>query len=264
MKLLQSFFWSCAPGRGLLRPATIVALVVGTASQAWAVIGFDSSPATNSSDWSTYVTLAGMSINSNVNFNTHPSGALQPNFYLGSDGVTLNAVGFQNVATGAGAPSGTLTPPLSSGEGPLGTASYLEMAATTLTVSFATPVLGVGFYTADLYNPAGDNPLILSLYSGPNATGTLLGQYFAPAFNFQLNNIYFIGAADTASTIGSAVLVSQGFHGDGIELDKVVFTQVPEPSALALAAFGLTAFLGFGRRRRNVSPRHEPRASAGS
>ena len=53
---------------------------------------FFNSPATNSADWS--ASLAGATINTNVNFNSHPLGALNGSFYNVSDGVTLTGSGF--------------------------------------------------------------------------------------------------------------------------------------------------------------------------
>ena len=77
-------------------------LVTALASHA-AVVGFVSSPNTNSVNWAAAVAAAGKTINTNVNFNAHPTGALQSGFYSVSDGVTLTAVGDDNtVQFGAG------------------------------------------------------------------------------------------------------------------------------------------------------------------
>ena len=135
----------------------------------------------------------------------------------------------------------------------MGLASYLALSATQLTVTFAAPVSAVGFYTADLYNPFNDD-LILSVYSGPNATGTLLGQYVPPRLNFQLNNIYFIGAVDNDNTIGSAELNAVGFAGDTVYLDKIVFASVPEPSSFVISGLGALGLLSYVWRCRTARP----------
>ena len=161
-------------------------LAAGFASHA-TVTGFVSNPTTNSINWAAAVAAASGTINTNVNFNAHPLGALQSNFYLGSDGVTLTAVGDDNtVQSGAGpGESNTFSTPLSAGEGLHAFSNFLfdGNAASSLTISFATPVLGAGLFIIDYFNPFDTNPLTVEAFTGANGAGTSLGSFSAVAFN---------------------------------------------------------------------------------
>jgi hypothetical protein len=214
-----------------------------------AVIGFVDNPTGNSTDWNSFVTNVGASINTNVNFDTHPLGALQSDFYSASDGVTFANVNFGIVGAGTGSQTGSLPGPRSSGEGNLGQATYLRNSngAFSFTVSFDEAVTGVGLMTADYFNPFGNNTASIEAFSGVNGTGQSLGRFNASALNFQLNNLYFMGLADTQDSIRSVVLSGPGLFGDTVYIDQIAFARlgtepetVPEPlGVLAIAVCGL-------------------------
>jgi hypothetical protein len=102
-----------------------------------------------------------------------------------------------------------------------------------MTVSFQEPVMGAGFLFADYFNALGDNTNTIEAFSGPDGTGISLGQFQAVALNFELNNLYFMGLADAANTIGSVVLSGPRLHGDSVYLDKILFARVGDPPLLA-------------------------------
>ena len=86
---------------------TVLAGLVVLPCQA-AVIGFVDQSGTNSTDWITEILGIGGLVNANVNFDAHPVGALSPNFYLLSDGVTLTgSAGAETVQAGTGPDDGT-------------------------------------------------------------------------------------------------------------------------------------------------------------
>jgi hypothetical protein len=229
--------------------------------------GFVANPTTNSTDFSTFVTGMSGTINTDVNFDAHPLGTLQPNFYLGSDGVTLTGTsGMNQVTFGNGPGQGnTFSPPLSSGEGLHPASNYLYSSSpgvgggTSLTISFTSPVSAVGLFTIDYFGPANtDNPLVITGYSGPNGTGTDLGSFTSVGYNFQMNNLYFMGLATTngSNSIGSFIFSRPTDDtGDDLGLDNIEFARtssisVPEPGAYALlGSLGLTG-AAFLRRRR--------------
>lgn len=169
----------------------------------------------------------GTFVNSHVNFNAHPEGTLQNDFYFASEGVTLSQAGWGIVQTGGGSESGSDAEPLSPGEGPLGTATYVvNDGPYQMTVSFDEPVVAVGFMVADYFNAVGDNTNTIEAFSGPDGTGTSLGQFQAVALNFETNSLYFMGLADVANTIGSVVLSGPQLHGDSVYLDKILFARI--------------------------------------
>ena len=179
------------------------------------------------------------------------SGALNGSFYTISDGVTLTANGDVNtVIFGSGPGQGnTSTNPLSPGEGAHASSNYLSdgAAVSDLIIDFMQPVFGFGLQTIDHFNPGASNFLRLDAYSGAGGTGTLLGSVTSLAFNFQANNLYFMGLSDdTGNVIQSAVFRDLSTStGDTIGLDDFVFSrleianQVPEPSTLAFLGLGL-------------------------
>jgi hypothetical protein len=124
-------------------------------------------------------------------------------------------------------------------------------------VSFATPVLGAGLFIIDYFNPIGDNPLTIQAFTGSNGTGTSLGSFSSVAFNFQNNNLYFMGITSDQENIGSIVFTDINTNtGDTIGIDNIMFSRslpsndpVPEPSTWLLMGTGLVGMLGYGWRR---------------
>ncbi len=99
--------------------ALVVAFATPTVPGFAGVIGFVNNPTTNSTDFTAAAIANGATIDSNVNFETHPLGPLQNNFYTASDGVTFSTTGTIGPVQGtAGATDGNTTAgPLSTGEG---------------------------------------------------------------------------------------------------------------------------------------------------
>lgn len=249
-----------------MSPRSLIAVV----AVAWAsnpapaaFLAFDQSPTTNSADWAAEVASLGGVVNSAVNFDAHPTGAFQPNFYA-SSGVTFTSTGSPyTVASGAG-PSGvnTTAGPTSPGEGVHPASNYLANAGRTqsLTITFATPVFGVGLFIIDFFNPNAGNDLFLTPYSQPDAMGGFIGNgaaSYASFYNFQQNKLLFLGVVSTAGDIRSVTFQHSGNpQFDTIGLDDIRFapaapavaTPLP-PTALALLA-GVTTLAGLARRRR--------------
>jgi hypothetical protein len=132
--------------------------------------------------------------------------------------VTLDGAGsFDTVTFGVG-PSGgnTFTPPLSTGEGPHAAASYIYDQLTpgprTFTVSFDTPVSGVGLFLIDLFNPFNIplcgglcDDVTIEAFTGTDGTGSSLGLYHSAAYNFQgnpVNYLNFMGITSSSVDIG--------------------------------------------------------------
>ncbi len=120
-------------------------------------------------------------------------------------------------------------------------------------MDFATPVLGAGLFTIDAYNPLpGYDNFSLSAWTGADGTGTLLGTATGAQFNFQPNNLYFLGVLSTAADIGSVVFSQNGTRtGDDVGLDNLEVAAAPgtpEPGTWALLCAG--AFLILFRLRR--------------
>jgi hypothetical protein len=203
----------------------------------------------NSVDFAAGVSSNGGGAITTLTFDTLTVGPLSPNAYSGL-GITMNATNaFSTVTFGTGPGQGnTSTGPVSPGEGPHAASNYLGdgTATGTLTVSFASPVLAAGVFTIDLFNPGGAaDTLTLSAYTGANGTGTLLGTGTAVGYNFQMNNLYFMGILSTAGDIGSVVVNQNGSaSGDAIGLDNFEFAAagtVPEPGTVTLMGIGLLA-----------------------
>jgi hypothetical protein len=207
--------------------APIAVLLSSLPTAAFAgILEFVSSPTENSSLMATWAASLGpYAIDGSVDFEKHPNGELIPDFY---PGVTLAG---ENVVVdhGPGSPSGTDAPPLSDGEGPLGrfqgyTANGAVSDGWSLTVTFDNPVVAAGFMTADVFNGFGDNGPTVEAYDGPDATGTLLAAYPGAAFNFELNNRYFMGIGDAAGRIKSIrIALATVLYGDSQYVDGVLF-----------------------------------------
>lgn len=231
------------------------------------ITSFVSNPQSNSTNWANFVTGFGANINRTINFDTHPVGTLQSDFYLGSAGVTLTGTTGVNTVLSDEGPGDFGSGGFNTGEGLHSASGYLYSDGTSsLTVSFATKVSGFGLSTIDYYNFNGAVPLILSAYSGANGTGQLLGQANSLGnISFQQNYLYFMGVAtsDGTDSIGSIVF-SNPQNGDAGTadddfrgLDNFVFSRVagsataaaPEPGSMALAVVALPFMGGIIRRR---------------
>jgi hypothetical protein len=242
--------------------AAVASIALGCATQAQAsTVGFTANPTTNAADFNAFVLANGGTVNTNVDLETHPLGVLQSNWYLVSDGVTLTALGDDDqVAFGAGPSQGNwFSSPVSPGEGPHPASNFLfdGAAVSNLTISFATPVLGAGLFVIDYYNPANNNALTINAFGGPNGSGALLGTFSSRAFNFQINNMYFMGIGRAEADIRSVVFASsRAVAGDITGIDNIQFGQsglggqtVPEPASLTLLGLGVAGLAHRFRRQ---------------
>jgi hypothetical protein len=195
--------------------------------------------------------------NTTTDFTAHPLGPLNPSFI---PGVMLTAVGdAATVTSGAGPADGNITStPHSTGEGASTATRYLRDGAgpSSLLISFASPVFGGGLFISDYFNPAGNNPLTLEAFTGANATGASLGLISSVAFNFQSNNLYFMGFTGSNGNIGSLLFTDVNSNtGDvtgitGIAVGAAATRVTPEPSTYALMTAGLLLVGVAARRRR--------------
>ena len=237
--------------------AFVAVVVLGCVGSTHGSVTFYVSNVTgNSTDWTSAVSGLGGVVNTDVNFNAHPTGALQNTFYSASDAVTFSTTGsFNAVVFGAGpGQSNTITPPLSPGEGLHTDSNYLFALATpsTLTISFDQPVLGAGLFVIDLFDPtqsgAPSNPVSIEAFTGPNGTGTSLGSDGPPAYNFQPNHLLYLGVVSSAGDIRSLRLTDPGSLGDEIGVDDIRFATgaIPEPSTLIIWSLLGTLAIGIG------------------
>ena len=150
-------------------------------------------------------------------------------FYAVSDGVTLTATGdVDDVKNGAGPNDGnTSSTPKSPGEGPHAVSNYLYDGGgvSTLTISFGETKFGAGLFTVDHFNPYDDNPLTLEAFDGPDGTGNSLGIVTSAAFNYQPNNLYFMGITSDQGNIRSVLFTDVNtITGDTMGLDNIMFS----------------------------------------
>jgi hypothetical protein len=220
-----------------------LALLLALAPAAYAgVVGFSSNLSGNSSDFEAAVAAQLGVIGDahlTVDYEAHPPGALQSNFYPGLT-VSFNTSATVTTALSAG---GSLTGPTSTGEGLVtsGQHIYPGSAAFTMEVTFINPILGFGFYIIDYYNPGGANFGTLRAYTGANGTGTLIGSVDAAPYNFQNNHKYFLGILSMDSDIKSVTFSLPGTGGDGVYIDDLELAEggVPEPSTILLSGTAL-------------------------
>ena len=171
------------------------------------------------------------------------------------------------VTSGAGPGQGnTFSGPLSSGEGLHASSQYLldGGAASSLTINFATAVLGAGLFVIDYFNPTGgNNPLSLSAYTGVNGGGTLLGTFNSVALNFQRNHLYFMGITSSAADIQSVIFRDLSTAtGDITGIDNIMIANgsasVPEAASTLMMVLGAILGLGvMGSTRRSRSAQNK-------
>lgn len=201
------------------------------------VTGFVNNPSTNSSDFATAATGLGATINTDVNFDTHPLGTLNNSFYTLSDGVTLTPSGanINTVQYGVGPLQGN-TQNAIPGEGPHPASNYLFVSSppANLVISFNAPVTGVGLFTIDYFNPSPyNNFLTIEAFTGQGGTGVSLGVFTSLNVNLQNDNLYFMGLVSTNNDIQSLVFTRLSDNtGDVIGIDDIRFatlgqTQLP-------------------------------------
>lgn len=242
-----------------------------------AIIGYVNNPTGNSADWTLAVNTSGGTTENNINFEglSVPYSLFNRTLDSYQDaGVTIDiafsrtSAGAKSaVVTGAG-PSGsnTTTGPKSSGEGVRRPSTYLLLntprstspttsASTTVTFNFSDPISAFGLRLFDIFDPYGRNPSILSAY---DVTGTLLGSFNSLSYNFQKNNLYFMGLADTENLISSVRLTTTNYGiwsypnaTDVYGIDDVVFARVDNevpvgavPEPVSMCVWGLLAVVG--------------------
>ena len=210
---------------------------------------FTQNPTTNSTDWAAEIATLGGTVNSNVDFETHPIGPLQSGFYTLSDGVTLTATGDVNdVRFGTGPNDGnTGSAPLSPGEGPHAASNYLYDGGSpsSLVISFDVPQWGAGLFTIDHFNPGDTNPLTIEAFDGPDGTGNSLGLVTSAAFNYQPDNLYFMGVTSSLGDIRSIVYTDvNNSTGDTMGLDDFLFAPAQNAGpAVPVPAMGVISQL---------------------
>lgn len=234
----------------ILLKLALVSISLTVAAHA-TVIGYVSNLSGNSTDFSTAVAGAGGTITT-YTFNDLATGGLSPSAYAGlTFSGNINQVAFGNGPGDGNDASG----PLSPGEGANGASNYVWSGVNndSLTVNFASSVSGVGLFVIDSFNIFGTTTNISAFDSSNN----LLGSFNGANFNFQNNNLYFMGITSSASDIASVVFSHFGSStGDRIALDNLQVatggSTVPDSgSTLLLLGGAMTAFAAFRRRQAN-------------
>jgi len=208
--------------------------------------GYVNNPTGNSVDWTTAANNAGANINTDIDFDTHPTGALQSNFY---SGVTMTSL--EKVVFGAG-PWNSNTNASQPGEGPHASSNYLDLDhwdGSSLTLTFDNPVSGVGLFTIDKFS--GSSVATITAYDSSN---TSLGSFSGTGINFQSNNLFFMGLMSDSQDIKKFVFDSNYGSGDEIGLDNIVYASsvVPVPGAAVLGMIGIGIVGAYTRKRRPV------------
>ncbi len=231
---------------------------------------FVAHPTTNSREWTSAVSAIGGVLDTDVDFRGMSTGVLNGSFYdtpAHNDGVRMYASNssFDQIVAGPGPGQQGQYGTVSGGEGTSSASQYLQSTSpgfgggSSLTISFDTPALAVGFFTVDYFgSDLTTNQLSLSIYSGQGGRGALLGTATAVRDDFQPNRLYFMGYVSATADIGSAVL-SRGpdVDGDTLGVTGVLFADgprnlgaVPEPSAVALLCVSGVVLIGRTALRR--------------
>jgi len=202
-----------------------ILVVSGSMTLAYAVTtGFVNNPSSNSVDWTNTVNGFG-GIVVTLDFEAHPLGALQGNFYA-PQGVTLATTGpFGNVLFGAGPAQANHNANIP-GEGPHPASNFLfaSNGVKTLTANFATPVCGAGLFTIDYFDTNSNDLMMIEAFTGTSGTGISLGSFSSINMNLQPNSLYFMGIADDTNSIRSMVFSYSGAGtGDTIGIDDIKF-----------------------------------------
>jgi len=240
--------------KNVVKIASLVITLALSVNANAATVGFVNNPTSNSTDWSSAVTGAGGTINSNVNFDGLSTGALNNTFYQGTDGVSFSTSGnFSGVVNGVGPGQANTTGGIV-GEGIHTASNFLQGGGGlwSLTTSFDNAIAGFGLFVIDLFER---ETLTLEAFTGVGGTGNSLGLFTGINQNFQRNGTYFLGLLSDSANIRSVVFTDlDGGTGDVIGVDNLVFTTdvstVPVPAAAWLFGSALLGFFGFARRKK--------------
>ncbi len=165
--------------------------------------------------------MGSMFINTQANFNNHPNGALQANFYagIGISSMTSTSGNVQNSAgPGQGNQGGAIQ-----GEGPHQASGMLTNIGpnSQFTMTFGNAQSGVGFMVVDKFQGGG---MRLKGYSGVQGNGNLIATATAPNNNYQRNNMVFMGVTDGGvNSIRSVVWNIPNNGGDVVGIDDIRF-----------------------------------------